>query len=112
MKNKECNQADDYLTGKLGYKPIFKHALSLKVKGVAFTCNISNKATIATLKDIDIRVKFISKTKAVILEEVFTVYEFISPGKAIEYKNEISMSNQDYKDISDMEWSIIKASCK
>ena len=112
LQMKECSYATDYIEGKLGYEPIYKNALSMKVKGLKLTCTIKSNAALATIKDIKAQVSFKSKTGAVILERTFDIYEFIEPNDVFTYKTNISISNQQYKDISDFSWNVIEAHCK
>lgn len=109
---KECKQATSYLTGTLSTEPIYKNLLSMKVKGMKLKCVIKNTATLATLKDINAQVVFKSKTGATVLTKTFDIYEFISPNSSYTYKTEISISNQQWKDIENFEWTIVEASCK
>lgn len=108
----ECSSPSQYLDGTLNYKPIYKNALSMKVVGLKLKCKMTNKATLATFKDVKARVEFLSKTGATILEREFDIYEFIAPKGSIEYKNEIEITNQQFKDIENFNWTIVKASCK
>lgn len=112
LLNKECLNAESYLEGTLKYTPIYKNALSMKVKGLKLTCDIKNNATLATLKDIKAKVVFESKTGAKITEKTFDIYEFINPKGTFKYKTEMSLTNQQYKDISKFNWTIISADCK
>jgi len=111
LKNKECDFAQDYLTGKFEFRPIYRNFFSSKVKGVNFSCAIHNKATVATFKDVMIRVKFITKTEAVILDETFTIYDFVASNDTVNYSNEISMTNQDFEDIAEWSWNVVGATC-
>jgi hypothetical protein len=111
LKIKECDFAQDYISGKFEYRPIYRNFFSSKVKGVNFSCAIYNKATVATFKDVMIRVKFITKTEAVILDKTFTIYDFVAPKDTVIYSNEISMTNQDYEDIAELSWNVIGATC-
>lgn len=107
----ECSSPTNYLGGELSYVPIYKNLLSSKVKGVRLTLKISNSATLAIFKDINIRLNFISKTGTSIMKEDIIVYEFIKPNKTIKYKNEIEITNQQYKDLNEISWTIKDAVC-
>ncbi len=111
LEEKECLKPGDYLTGSLGYTPKYKNLLSLKVKALKLDCYITSSATIATFKDIKASVRFISKTGAIVLESQFDIYEFIKPKGKINYKTEIEITNQQFKDIDSYKWSIISADC-
>lgn len=111
LKQKECNNPNDYLTGKLSWEGKYKNALSLKINRMALNCNISNQASMATYKDVKCHVKFLSKTGSPVIEEEFVVYEFFKPNNIVNYKTEINITNQQFKDIKDVEWSIVNATC-
>ena len=111
LKQKECNNPNDYLTGKLNWKGKYKNALSLKINRITVDCNISNKATLATYKDINCNVKFISKTGSTVIEDEFVIYEFFKPNKTVSYKTDIKISHRQFTDIQDVEWRIVKAKC-
>lgn len=109
---KECSNSTKYLSGKLGYDAKFKNLISLKINRLKLNCSISNNATLATFKDIGVKINFISKTGTTILQHEFVIYEFVAPNSEINYKTEMEISNQAYKDIERFEWKIVKASCK
>ena len=75
------------------------------------TCTVRSSATLATFKDIKAKITFLSKTGAKVLEKEFDIYEFIRPNKTIEYKTEMEVTNQQYKDIDEIRWSILNAKC-
>lgn len=111
LKQKECNHPNDYLTGKLSWEGKYKNALSLKINRLALNCNIANKATMAIYKDVKCRVKFLSKTGSVVLSEEFIVYEFFRPNYTVNYNTEINITDQQFRDIKNVEWIIIGATC-
>lgn len=47
---------------------------------------ISNKATLATFKDVVVKVTWLSKTDSKIDDREFTLYEFVGPGERKGYK--------------------------
>jgi hypothetical protein len=47
---------------------------------------LANKATVATFKDVDIKLSFYSKTKALLETDKETVYETLSPGGSTDFK--------------------------
>jgi hypothetical protein len=112
LRGKECSNATKYLDGNLKYSPIYKNALSMKVKGLKIKCVISNRATLATFKDMKAHVEFTSKTGAKIFERSFDIYEFVGPKGQITYKSEFAITNQQYKDVADFNWTITRASCR
>lgn len=107
----ECNEPSKYIEGSLNYQPIYKHLLSMKVKGMKLNFDIRNKATLATFKDVNVRISFLSKTGANVLEKNITIYEFLGPGKSISNKQEITCTNQEYAEISNVKWTVINATC-
>ena len=111
LKQKECDNPNSYLTGKLSWEGKYKNALSLKINRMALNCNISSKAIIATYKDVKCHVKFLSKTGSTVIEEEFVIYEFFKPNNTVNYKTEINISNQQFKDIKNIKWSIVSATC-
>lgn len=48
--------------------------------------NITNKATVATYKDVDIKLDFYSKTRTLLQTDKETVYEVIPPGQSKNFK--------------------------
>lgn len=51
---------------------------------------IKNNLVVTTIKDVKIRIDFLSKTKAIISSQEVTVYEFIKPGYSINLKEKVS----------------------
>ena len=51
---------------------------------------ISNNAAVSTIKDIKLRVDFLSKTKSQITSEEVIIFEFIKPGRTIKFKEKVS----------------------
>ena len=62
--------------------------------------NISNTATLATFKDIKVKVTFQTKTGTVLNTNSFIVYDFASPGKNIHYKTKLAYYNKNCKALS------------
>lgn len=108
---KECSRATELLTGNLKIKPKYKNAISMKVNGLNINCTITNKATIATFKNIKARADFKSKTGAVIFSKTFDIYEFVQPNRSVNYKSEFRIKNQQYKDMASFTWTILDAKC-
>lgn len=48
--------------------------------------SITNKATVATYKDVDIKLDFYSKTRTLLETDKETVYEVIAPGESKNFK--------------------------
>lgn len=111
LRDTECSDRSKYIQGVLNFEPIYKNIISMKVIGMKLTFELSNIATLATFKDIEVNVSFLSKTGATVLEKKMTLYEFIGPGESIKEKQEIECTNQEYNDITDVSWTVIDASC-
>lgn len=45
-----------------------------------------NKASVATFKDVDIKLNFFSKTKALLETDRETIYQILNPGESQEFK--------------------------
>lgn len=112
LKQKECDNATDYLDGKMSYSQIFKGLLSSKVIGIKLKCTITSTATVATFKNMVAHVSFVSKTDAVVIEQDVNIYEYVQPNGSIVYNGEIECTNQEWKDIADVKWHIISAECE
>jgi hypothetical protein len=112
LQEKECANPTQYLSGTMGYTPIFKGLLSLKVTGVKLKFKITNSATLATFKNISAHVKFKSKTGAVVIEKDVQLYDYVSPGGEINSTYELDITNQDYLDIASYDCSITGADCQ
>lgn len=112
LYERECSRATELLTGNLKITPKYKNALSMKVNGLKLNCTITNKATIATFKNIKARADFKSKTGTLIFSKTFDIYEFISPKGNINYKSEFEVTNQQYVDIANFTWTILDATCR
>lgn len=112
LRIKECSTPSKYFEGNLKYVPRYKNALSMKVKALKLNCNIKNNAVLTTFTDVQFHVVFSSKTGTIILENDFTVFDFFAPGETVNYKTEMEIGNQQYKDISDFKWTIVGASCQ
>jgi hypothetical protein len=108
----ECSNSSTYLSGSVSYKPIYKGLLSSKVKGIKLEINLTSSATLATIKDIGIELNFTAKTGASVLREEIMIYEFIEPGSSIRSRNEISVTNQEWQDITDVELTVSTSSCE
>jgi hypothetical protein len=53
-------------------------------------CKILNSASVATVKDVKLRVDFLSKTGAVINSQEINVYEFIRPNREYTHKQKVT----------------------
>lgn len=69
------------------------------------SCVFTNKATVATYKDAIVRVTFYTKTKTVLVEEDYTVYEVFPPNS----KKTVELEITNYKNVNSIGWEIIQA---
>lgn len=111
LEDKECLNSNTYISGTMAYDPIYKNALSIKVKGVKLKFEFTNAATLATYKDLVCKVDFYSKTDKLLFSKTIIIYDYLTPGGTLKYKTEFEISNQDYKDIHSFSWSITDVSC-
>ena len=107
----ECSQPSEYLSGTISSTPIYKNILSLKVQGLKLDFSIQSDAKLATFKDIKIRVRLLSRTKAVVVEREIIIYGYIGSGASLAYRAEIEISNQEFKEYESIKWSILEAKC-
>lgn len=84
---------------------MFRHS-KWEVDGYILTGSIENKATLASYKDIKLRVIFYSKTKSKIKSEDFVIYDFVNPN------NKINFSQKIYppQEMADYQISVVNAS--
>ena len=69
---------------------------------------ITNSATVATFKDAVVRVTYYSKTKTVLGNNDYTIYEMFPPNSVKDFELKI----ENYKDVKSIGWDVIKASVK
>ena len=62
--------------------------------------NVFSSATLASFKDIKIKVGFLTKTKTVLYTTYITVYDNLFSGKSVHFKNTINYYNKDCKSLS------------
>lgn len=66
---------------------------------------ITNSATVADYKDVVVRVTYFSKTKTVLGNEDYTLYEIFPPNSVKPFKLKI----ENYKDVNSIGWKVISA---
>lgn len=71
-----------------------------KIHGV-----ITNKATVASYKDIQIRVIYYSKTKTILKTNYYTIYEVVGPNS----KKEFELKVENYQNVNSIGWDVSKA---
>jgi hypothetical protein len=72
----------------------------LKVHG-----EISNSATVASFKDAVVRITYFTKTKTVLEQKDFTIYEIFAPNSTINFELKID----NYRDVNSISWEVISA---
>ena len=109
---KECRKGIDLLYGRLKLEGKYKNALSLKINRAKVYGDITNNASIATFKDVKIRVDLKSITNTIITSRYFTVYKFFQPGMTVSIDKIIDISNEEWKSIASYSFSIVDVKCK
>lgn len=66
---------------------------------------IINRATIATFKDVTLKVTFYSKTKTNLGDERFTIFEYFGPKSRTPFK----IKSYGYKGATSLGWEIVRA---
>lgn len=112
LHDTECSHPAEYIHGTLSTQPRYKGLLSAKVTGLKLKFELESSATLATIKDIDVRVDLKSKTGTTFHEKEITIFEFIKPGRSATYKTEIDITNQQWVDLKETTWTIIGSDCK
>ena len=94
LLSQERNSPLDYLTleavkllpqtKKVRNATLFKKA-KYEPDGVLIQGYVNNKATLATFKDVSIKVIYYSKTNAIIGRKAFTLYEYYKPNSITEF---------------------------
>lgn len=69
------------------------------------SCEIINKATVASYKDVIIRVTYYTKTKTKIGSEDHTIYEIFPPTSS----KIVDLKVNNYKNVSFIDWEVINA---
>jgi len=95
----ERSQPTDFLTATGTYKENF---LGDKLK---INCIITNRATVATYKDVVVRIVYYSKTKTEIGNKDYTVYEIFPPN----ISKTVALKIDNYRDVNSIGWTVISA---
>ncbi len=72
---------------------------------IKVNCEIANNATVATYKDVVVRITYFTKTKSVIGTKEYTIYEVFPPKTS----KAISLKIENYKDVKSISWEVISA---
>jgi hypothetical protein len=105
LKDREQESISTYLDGKAGIKRKDEGTL-FKTKYVQyFAGTLTNSAVLATAKDVKLNVDYFSKTGSKIGNQEITIYEFIRPGRTVEFKERINVPDN----VEKFEFQIIEA---
>ncbi len=88
LSTKEGENPQDYLTVK------YTWWVNLNDQTV-FEGHIYNTATTAIFKDIKIHCYFFTKTRTVLTEKEFTIFEYVEPGKSTYFKYKMNYNNKN-----------------
>jgi hypothetical protein len=79
LKTKEEQHSTEFLSGEISFHDNL-------IGQSVIRGHVTNSATAATFKDIELTITYISKTGTPISNEIFTVYETLSPGQSTSFK--------------------------
>jgi hypothetical protein len=90
LKRREIKAIISFIHGKAGTRRVDEGGL-FNVKYVYyFEGSLSNEAAVAMAKDVRIKMDFISKTNSIIGSDEVTIYDYIGPGKSLNFKQRIN----------------------
>ena len=99
LKQQEQAAPNDYLSADGTYREnIWGDKLKIK-------CNLHNKATLASFKDIVVRVTFYTKTDTELSAKEYTIYEIVKANS----DKEVNMKIDTYKDVAKIGWTVVSA---
>jgi len=99
LKQQEQATPTDYLSADGTYKENF-WGDKLKIK-----CTIHNKATLASFKDVVVRVTYYTKTKTELGTKEYTIYEIVNANS----DKTVEMKIDTYKDVETIGWDVVSA---
>jgi hypothetical protein len=79
LKAKENQHPTEFLAGEISFHDNL-------IGQSVIRGHVTNSATAATFKDIELTITYLSKTGAIISNEIFTVYEVVRPGQSASFK--------------------------
>ena len=91
LKQKESENPTDYLKTNMTRRENF-------IDQTVIEGSIINTASTATFKDMVIEVSYLSKTKAVIAHERFTIYDVVAPQRSVSITKIKTSAPSDTKD--------------
>jgi hypothetical protein len=68
--------------------------------------DIYSSATLATFKDVNLKVEFLSQTGTILGTDYFTVYQYVSPGRSAHFKQKFTYF---YKNGKGLNWYVVGA---
>lgn len=98
----EVGQPSKFLSATATYR---KNLIGTKIK---INGTISNSATVATYKDVIIRVRYYSMTQTELYNEDYTVYKFFPPNSVVDFDLKIT----NFKDVESIGLEVVSASNK
>jgi hypothetical protein len=99
LEDQEKQNPEAFLTASGTFHPtLFGH--NMKINGT-----ITNNATVATYKDVTIKVRYISKTDSDISSENYTVYDFFPPNQTKTFEMKIEVPSGTEK----LGWDVVSA---
>lgn len=75
---------------------------------MTLTGTITNSATVATFKDVNLLVHFYSKTQTEISSETYVIYEFVPPGQTINFESKVNVPDGT----ESVGWDVLSASAE
>lgn len=99
LKQQEQIAPTEYLSADGTYKENF-WGDKLKIK-----CTLHNKATLASYKDVVVRVTFYTKTNTELGSKEYTIYEIVNANS----DKTVDMKIDTYKDVATIGWDVVSA---
>jgi hypothetical protein len=91
LRQRELLSINDFVKVTSSMKTVDEGGL-FKVKNINYlTGTIENSALATAVKDIKLKVDYLSPTKSVISSEEITIYDIVSPSRAKDFKERISV---------------------
>ena len=98
----ELSQFYKFLNVNANYR---KNLIGTKIK---IDGSITNSATVATYKDVIVKVRYYSITQTELYNEDYTIYNFFPPNTVIDFELKIS----NYKDVESIGLEVVGATSK
>jgi hypothetical protein len=98
----ELSQFNKFLNVNANYR---KNLIGTKIK---IDGSITNSATVATYKDVIVKVRYYSITQTELYNEDYTIYNFFPPNTVIDFELKIS----NYKDVESIGLEVVGATSK